>query len=45
MKKLLLLILLLSFNIINVHAEDNKLYFTEQDDRLYYESSFFDDVF
>ena len=45
MKKILLFIVLLSFSILNVYAKDNKLYFTEKDNRLYYEGSFIDDVF
>ena len=45
MKKVLLIMLLILF-ITPVYADENKLYFTETDDRLYYKSSLLDeDVF
>ena len=42
MKKVLLLILLLITINFSVVAKENKLYFTESDDRLYYESELLD---
>lgn len=44
MKKILLYILLLIILIVDpVLAKENKLYFTEKDNRLYYETTLFDD--
>ncbi len=46
MKKIVLFISLIVFSILSVQAKDNKLYFTEENDRLYYESKLLDeDVF
>lgn len=42
MKKLILLIMITVLTVINVNALNNKLYFTEKDDRLYYDSDSFD---
>ncbi len=42
MKKVLFILLLLLF-ITPVYAEENKLYFTESDDRIYYKSSLLDE--
>ena len=45
MKKVLLIIVLM-FSLVTVYAKENKLYFYEKDDRLYFESSLLDqDVF
>lgn len=38
MKKIILFISLLVLNILPVQAKENKLYFTEENERLYYES-------
>lgn len=43
MKKMLFLILGLFFLITNVGASAGKLYFTESDGRLYYDSKLFDE--
>ena len=43
MKKVILLISLLLLTITSVSAKENRLYFTETDDRLYYESGLFDE--
>jgi len=46
MKKIVLFISVIVFSILSVQAKDNKLYFTEENDRLYYESKLLDeDVF
>ena len=46
MKKILLFITILSFFcFLSVNAEENKLYFTEDNDRLYYDGTLLDDVF
>lgn len=46
MKKALLIIALLVISVPLVYARENRLYFTEENDRLYYESSLIDeDVF
>lgn len=42
MKKLCTLIVVMLFLMTNVNALNNKLYFTEKDDRLYYDSDSFD---
>ncbi len=42
MKKVLLVILFV-FSIVPVYAKDNRLYFTESEDRLYFESSLLDE--
>ena len=44
MKKLNLLIIMFLLMIIDVHAATNKLYFTEKDDRLYYDTDSFDET-
>ncbi len=43
MKKLLLLIFCCIFVITPVFAKENKIYFTESNDRIYYDSSLIDD--
>ena len=43
MKKILLCLSLFVFLISPVYAKENRLYFTEKDDRLYYESEFLDE--
>lgn len=43
MKKVILFLLLFIVLISPVYAKDNKLYFTEHDDRIYYESALFDE--
>ena len=46
MKKIVLFISFFVFSILSVQAKENKLYFTEENDRLYYESKLIDeDVF
>ncbi len=46
MKKFILFISLFALNILPVQAKENKLYFTEENDRLYYESKLIDeDIF
>lgn len=44
MKKMKLLIIMFLLMIIDVHAATNKLYFTEKDDRLYYDTDSFDEA-
>lgn len=43
MKKILLLIGILFISISNVYAKDNRLYFIEDNDKLYYDSKSFDE--
>lgn len=43
MKKFILLISLFVFGIISVQAKENKLYFTEDNNRLYYDSKLIDE--
>ena len=43
MKKILLFIILISFSFIFVEAKENRLYFTEENNRLYYEGDLLDD--
>lgn len=43
MKKLILIIIIYFLSFIPVFAKENKLYFTESDDRLYYESKLLDE--
>lgn len=43
MKRLFILMAVMLFLAIDVNAYNNKLYFTEKDDRLYYDSDSFDD--
>ena len=46
MKKIVLFISFFVLSILSVQAKENKLYFTEENDRLYYESKLIDeDVF
>lgn len=46
MKKIILIICLMFCIIVPVYAKENKLYFTESDDRIYYDGQLFDeDVF
>ena len=46
MKKIVLFISFFVFSILSVQAKENKLYFTEENNRLYYESKLIDeDVF
>lgn len=46
MKKIILLIFVFVLSTISVQAKENRLYFTEENDRLYYESKLIDeDVF
>ena len=43
MKRLFILMAVMLFLAIDVNAYNNKLYFTEKDDRLYYDTDSFDD--
>lgn len=43
MKKLLLILGILFISISNVYAKDNRLYFIEDNDKLYYDSKSFDE--
>lgn len=46
MKKIVLFIFLFALGILSVQAKENKLYFTEENNRLYYESKLIDeDIF
>ena len=43
MKKVVLFVILFNLILLPVYAKDNKLYFTEKDNRIYYESSLLDE--
>ena len=43
MKRLFILMAVMLFLAIDINAYNNKLYFTEKDDRLYYDTDSFDD--
>ena len=46
MKKFVLFISLFALSVLSVQAKENKLYFTEENNRLYYESKLIDeDIF
>ena len=46
MKKFVLFISLFALSVLSVQARENKLYFTEENNRLYYESKLIDeDIF
>ena len=43
MKKFVLFISLFALSVLSVQARENKLYFTEENNRLYYESKLIDE--